>query len=444
MTGIGDGLKKRFSGFFCAIHCEIIPPRDSRYPIGVKKAVTGSMLHDPIIRAAGYRVCMFFVGATMAALMLAAPVQAGARDRNSVDYLENDAWPDAYVANDVDLILVDSSPIIGDFSVDVQLAQAEDDANDPLEPLNRAIFAFNDVVYDALLGPLADAYNLLPVEIRTIIGSILSNLRAPIVLMNDILQGEAERAVDTFARFAINSTFGFAGMADVAASAGFESHGEDFGQTMAVWGVGEGFYLVLPLLGPSNPRDAIGKFGVDRYVDPFSNYLDNTGRDEWEYARTGTSAIDEFSQVRSELDNIKRTSIDYYAAVRSLYRQRRAAEISNGDDLALPPIPDFDMGEEDLFQDGTEPATLELADGTVIPANAFTARESASPPLETASGSAAGGGEVFGLVRVVWWLLVLAWRHGGHGQISRPAAFILFAGYLGYQTLVIWEAILAR
>ena len=281
----------------------------------------------------------------------------GPRDHDT-PFLENEYWTAGSTRSDGDLILVDSSPVIGEFSVDVQLAQATDDSNDPLEPLNRAIFGFNDIVYDVLLGPLSDAYGFLPAEIRTIIGSILANLRAPVILFNDILQGEPERALDTFARFAINSTFGFAGMADVASSAGFEKHDEDFGQTMAVWGVGEGFYLVLPLLGPSNPRDAVGKFVVDPLIDPFSNYLDNTDQEDWDYARIGVTAIDEFSSVQSELENIKKTSIDYYAAVRSLYRQRRAAEIGNGDDLNLPPIPDFDIGGDDVFPDGTEPATV--------------------------------------------------------------------------------------
>jgi len=312
-----------------------------------------------------------YVGASFAgAVMVATLAMAGAGDAvaegrgNPVgDYVQNERWSYGVRSNDAELLLVDSAPIIGDFSVDIQVAQAEESANDPLEPLNRAIFAFNDVVYQVLLGPLADAYNVLPTEYRTIIGSMLSNLSAPVVFFNDILQGEVQRALDTFARFAINSTFGFVGMADVAASAGFEPHDEDFGQTMAVWGAGEGFYLVLPILGPSNPRDAIGKFIVDPWVDPFSRYLDNIDEDDWNYARFGVTTIDEFAGVRDELDNIKRTSIDYYAAVRSLYRQRRAAEISNGDNLALPPIPDFDLGEDDFLDDSTEPANAPTTDG---------------------------------------------------------------------------------
>lgn len=231
-----------------------------------------------------------------------------------------------------------------DYLAGAQLAQAEDEVNDPLESFNRGVFAFNEGFYDLVLRPLARAYNTLPVEIRTIIGSILSNLRAPVVFVNDVLQGEPERAFDTARRFAINSTIGFGGMADVASSMGIPKHTEDFGQTLAVWGVDEGFYLVLPILGPSSPRDAIGRYVVDSYIDPWGYYLENTDQEEWGYVRMGATAVTEFAGVMEELDDIKRTSIDYYAAVRSLYRQKRRSEIANGGDVDLPPIPDLEFG----------------------------------------------------------------------------------------------------
>ena len=247
------------------------------------------------------------------------------------------------------LIFVDDAPVIGEFTLSPQFAQAdEEDVNDPLEGLNRAIFGFNNFVYDYVLGPVSDVYTLLPVEIRNIVSNLLSNLRAPVVFVNDMLQGEVERGLNTLLRFGMNSTLGLGGMVDVAASAGYEGHDEDFGQTMAVWGVDEGFYLVLPLLGPSNPRDAIGQYVVDSYIDPFMIYLDNTDQEDWNYARIGVTAVDKYSKIRGELDQIRRTSVDYYAAIRSLYRQRRAAEIANGATSDLPAIPDFDLGDEEF------------------------------------------------------------------------------------------------
>lgn len=274
---------------------------------------------------------------------------------------------DGHLSTDIaGMIHIDQSSEIGPFTVNSQIAQSEEDENDPLEGLNRAIFAFNDVAYSYVLGPIADAYGVLPQEARTVVDSVLSNLRGPVMFFNDLLQGEFERAGTTLIRFGMNSTVGFGGMADVASSFGYEEHSEDFGQTLAVWGAGEGFYLVLPLLGPSNPRDAIGQYLVDPMMDPFSLYVDNTDQDEWTYARTGVTAVHEFSKVRTELDELKRTSVDYYAAVRSLYRQRRAAEIANGELTNIPAIPDFDLGIDD-FDPDSAPSVAQTDEQASLP-----------------------------------------------------------------------------
>jgi len=260
----------------------------------------------------------------------------------------------------------DTTSEIGIYTINSQVAQADvDDVNDPLEGLNRAIFAFNDVFYSYLLGPVAEAYNVLPVEARTVVGSFLSNLRGPVVFFNDLLQGEFERAGTTLVRFGINSTVGFAGMADVASSFGYEKHTEDFGQTLAVWGTGEGFYLVLPFLGPSNPRDAVGQYVVDPLMDPFTIYLDNTDQEEWTYGRIGATAVHEFASVKGELEELKRTSVDFYAAVRSLYRQRRAADIANGETTNVPTIPDFDLGLDDF--DPEAPSVAQTDEQAALP-----------------------------------------------------------------------------
>lgn len=237
----------------------------------------------------------------------------------------------------VPLLLADSSTAL--------LAQAdEDDVNDPLEPLNRAIFGFNEYVYGLLLDPIADAYNnFVPNTLRMAISNFLDHISSPVSFVNNLLQFELDRAMLIAGRFVVNTVAGIGGIADVAAGIGLEEHKEDFGQTLGAYGVGEGFYLVLPLLGPSNPRDAIGRFVVDPYFDPLGLYLSNTDRDAARWSRTGVSAVDEYAGIVGDLRQVKKTSVDYYAAIRSLYRQRRATQISNGNNDDLPPIPNYDL-----------------------------------------------------------------------------------------------------
>jgi len=245
----------------------------------------------------------------------------------------------------------DADPVINDPNQPMQVAQArtgattvdDDLADDPLEGLNRAIFQANEFIYALLLRPVADFYTLLlPPPVQTAIGNMLTNFREPVVLANSILQGDPGRAWQTGQRFVINSTLGVGGILDPASEMGIARIKEDFGQTLGVWGVGDSPYLVLPLLGPSNPRDAIGRYLVDGYFDPLGHYLDNTHQDEAANSRLAVGAVDEYGGVMKELDSIKRTSIDYYAALRSLYLQKRRAEIANGGNAGLPPMPDID------------------------------------------------------------------------------------------------------
>ena len=233
-------------------------------------------------------------------------------------------------------------------SVHVTLAQAsgEEAVNDPLESLNRSIFEVNEGLQDVLLRPIAKFYNAnINLTVRQGISNFLDNLSSPVIFANDLLQGEFERALTTFGRAIINTTIGIVGFADVAASEfGIERHSEDFGQTLAVYGMGEGFYLVLPIFGPSSPRDAIGKLVIDPYLDPLGLWLGNTDRQNIEYTLAGAEGLDEYAGIVDELNQVKKTSVDYYAAVRSLYRQKRKAEINNGSILELPPIPDLSYG----------------------------------------------------------------------------------------------------
>ncbi|MEE8394159.1 MAG: VacJ family lipoprotein [Rhodospirillales bacterium] len=243
----------------------------------------------------------------------------------------------------------------------MQVAALENDEegdNDPLESLNRIIFEINEFFYTMVLRPVSIMYQtFLPPPVREAVSNVLDNLSAPVILMNDILQGEPGRAWETTQRFVVNSTIGVAGVMDLADSwLEIPEHDEDFGQTLAVWGVGEGLYLVLPLFGPSNPRDGVGKLLVDAYVDPFNNWTDNTDREELMWTRTALNAVDEYSGLMDELDQIKKTSIDYYAAIRSMYRQKRKSDISNGEALDMPPILDlsYDYNQDPFGKENLE------------------------------------------------------------------------------------------
>lgn len=285
-------------------------------------------------------------GLVLGALMLSSPLHAD--DDIDLGPFGGSAYPNLIVDSnfaDGPLIASDPEPLLLAESSTALLAQAEeDDANDPLEPVNRAIFGFNEFVYGLLLDPIADVYNsYVPNTLRMAISNLLDHLSSPVSLVNNLLQLEVDRAMLIAGRFVVNTVAGMGGIADVAAGIGMEEHKEDFGQTLGVYGVGEGLYLVLPLLGPSNPRDAIGRFLVDPYFDPLGLYLSNTDRDAERWARTGVSALDEYADIVGELRQIKKTSVDYYAAIRSLYRQRRATLISNGSNDDLPPIPNYDL-----------------------------------------------------------------------------------------------------
>ncbi|MEE8412604.1 MAG: VacJ family lipoprotein [Acidobacteriota bacterium] len=225
-----------------------------------------------------------------------------------------------------------------------------DEENDPLELFNRFAFSFNLALDTFIFKPSAATYRfLLPVEVRDSVRNALRNLSTPVVLANDLLQGELERAETTLVRFLVNSTVGLLGLFDVAADWGYPYHDEDFGQTLAVHGVSEGFYLVLPIFGPSNPRDGIGML-VDTFLDPLTYVAHNNDAEEYLFARAAIAGIDLRSRNIEVLDDLKRDSIDFYARIRSLYRQSRANAISNGavqDDLPTPGLYSFDFDADD-------------------------------------------------------------------------------------------------
>jgi len=209
--------------------------------------------------------------------------------------------------------------------------EAYDEAADPLEPFNRFMFDVNLAFDDGVFKPVATVYrDVVPEPLRDAFRNLLRNLRSPVILANDLLQGELHRASVTMQRFLLNSTFGFAGLVDLAdMAAGLKYHDEDFGQTLGVWGAGEGFFLFLPVLGPSSARDLTG-FVVDGLIDPVSYAFGYFDIGYGPPARSVLNALDSRSRAIDTLDDIRRTSIDYYASLRSLYRQKREDDIANG------------------------------------------------------------------------------------------------------------------
>lgn len=205
--------------------------------------------------------------------------------------------------------------------------------NDPAEPTNRVLYDVHDGIDRNLLRPIAVAYrDVVPLEGRLMVRNFLGNLRTPVVLANDILQGEPHRAGDTAGRFLINSTIGIGGLFDVARDHfNVPGHSEDYGQTLAVWGVGEGPYLFIPVLGPSNMRDLLG-FGVGIVADPFFWFGQGLAVEALGYSRAGVVALDTREGLIETIDEVNRTSMDPYATLRSGYRQRREAEIANRTD----------------------------------------------------------------------------------------------------------------
>ena len=217
---------------------------------------------------------------------------------------------------------------------------------DPLEDFNRVIFEFNTVFDEILFRPLAELYGeVIPSPVRTGIHNVISNLGAPVVFINDVLQLNPERASETLGRFLINSTVGIGGLIDVASDQGLVYHNEDFGLTLGSYGVDGGPFLMLPLLGPSNLRDAVGKV-ADIFMDPLNWIAYNNDKDRWLYAKTGLDALDARTNSRNLTDSIEKT-IDPYAQYRTLYTQNReylktSDKASNKDTVDTSDLPGAD------------------------------------------------------------------------------------------------------
>lgn len=212
--------------------------------------------------------------------------------------------------------------------------------NDPYEATNRDTLKFNGKIDRYFVIPTVALYFVLvPEGGRRSVHHFLENLTLPTTFVNDMLQGELKRGGQTAARFLINSTIGFGGFLDPASKMKIPDHGEDFGQTLATWGVDEGPYLMLPFFGPSNPRDAFG-LGADVALDP-TNYIHYKQHLWWFAGQKYFTILDLRAQTYSTVQGIQRSSVDYYASLRSLYRQLRENAIRNGHPQKSGDLPDF-------------------------------------------------------------------------------------------------------
>lgn len=203
---------------------------------------------------------------------------------------------------------------------------ATNNPRDPLEPFNRGVYAFNDTADRVVLKPVAKVYkNVLPSFVQTGVHNFFGNLTDAWSGFNDVLQGKPDHAADDIGRFVINSTFGVLGLFDVAGKDGIPKHNEDLGQTLGVWGVPSGPYLVLPLLGPSTIRDTAALPG-DWYGDIWT-HKDPT---RWRNVGTAVKYVDARASLLDASDLVEGAALDQYEFIRDGYMQRRESQIHDG------------------------------------------------------------------------------------------------------------------
>jgi phospholipid-binding lipoprotein MlaA len=224
-------------------------------------------------------------------------------------YAQNTDSPDVSVEEEEDLDYLD---------------EEEDEISDPLEPMNRVFFAFNDQLYFLLLKPVTRGYSfILPEGVRISIRNFFDNIATPIRLVNNLLQFKFKPAGNELLRFGVNSTVGLLGFFDIAQNhMDIKAQDEDFGQTLGKWGLGPGFYITWPILGPSSLRDSVGYAG-DYFLDPV-NYIDP---EIDRYAIKIGDQVNRTSFVIGDYEEIKKDAIDPYAAIRDIYHQYRKSKI---------------------------------------------------------------------------------------------------------------------
>jgi phospholipid-binding lipoprotein MlaA len=216
---------------------------------------------------------------------------------------------------------------------------------DPLEPLNRGVYRFNDALDKAILKPAAKGYSaVMPTTGKIMVSNFFSNLDDIIVTANDLLQFKLVQGFSDGMRFVVNSTIGVFGLIDVASTGGLNKHDEDFGQTLGKWGIGSGPYLVIPIIGPSTVRDGIG-FYTDLYLDPMYYINDMSTRNLVYLAQKVTLRAGLLDQEKV----MDAAQIDRYEFLRDIYLLRRKSQVYDGnlprrkydddesDDIDVPP-----------------------------------------------------------------------------------------------------------
>ena len=199
-------------------------------------------------------------------------------------------------------------------------------AHDPIEPVNRAVFAFNEKADAWVLKPVAQAYTrVVPDVLRMVVGNVIANVGDIWIAANQLLQGKPAEAASDLFRFTVNSTLGFAAIADLASPMGFEKHREDFGQTLGRWGLASGPYLVLPIFGPSSVRDGLG-FAVDIAADPVRRTASEGQSNNFSLTRI----IDTRASLLSTERLIDGAALDRYSFIRDGYLQRRRNQVYDG------------------------------------------------------------------------------------------------------------------
>lgn len=197
---------------------------------------------------------------------------------------------------------------------------------DPIEPVNRVIFSFNDKLDQYVLRPVAQGYvDVVPRLVRTGVSNVFGNISDMFSALNNALQGKSEPLGNDLGRVLVNSTFGLGGIFDIAGEGGVEKSGEDFGQTLGYWGLGPGPYLVLPILGPSSVRDTAGLV-VQGYLDPVNQVTPNPNK----YELIGARAIDARAGLLGTEDLVAGAALDRYTFIRSAYTQRRRSLVYDG------------------------------------------------------------------------------------------------------------------
>ncbi len=225
-------------------------------------------------------------------------------------------------------------------------AQAEAQAiNDPLEPMNRVVFDVNDFLDRLLIRPLTELYRFaIPDYLRERIANVLANMGEPVIFANNLLQGRASDASVTIQRFLVNTTVGAAGIFEVADGWDLPKQKGDFGQTLSVWGINGGPYLVLPLFGPSNFRDAIG-LGADMAMSPWQYIagIDGNGtQNRVTYSTFAADGLTRREETLEDYDALRSGSLDFYAELRSVYRQYRDKQLGIQNPNASPVFEDYE------------------------------------------------------------------------------------------------------